>query len=180
MLGAALTLALASTLAASLPGPPGGPLSAPPAGVPAPEGLLALDPHITIGDCPGGVAVDLAPGMQQRTLEGSLRGDVSGEVIFGQYCVGFYTEPAQVCVHVSGAAAYYTFEITEAQSVDTTLAISGPGLEYPYCDDDGAGRALLSKAVIWLEPGAYLVWVGSYGQGTSARYTMTIRGGEHW
>lgn len=148
---------------------------------PAPESLLAINPNISVGTCSGGGdAIDVSPSMGTRTFAGRFYGELHGETVFGQYCTGHYETEPSYCVSVAGPGSYYTFEITDAEGVDTTLAITGGSLEWPFCDDDGAGHDLLSKAVIWLEPGEYFVHVGSFSQGGSARYTMTVRSGEHW
>ena len=141
---------------------------------------LAINPNISIGRCSGGEPIELSHGMPTRTYRGTLSGDIDGERAFGQYCTGYYRHDAQFCISVPSPGGYFTFEITDAEGADTTLAVVGDNVDWPYCDDDGAGRDLLSKLVQWYEPGEYLVYVGSFSQGVQAQFTLTASAGENW
>lgn len=155
----------------------GGTSSGPPDA--AADGRLAINPNISVGDCPGGAAIDVAPTMGDRTLTGTLAGEQPGDALFESYCVGYYRPNAQFCVAVPSPGGYYTFTVTDAGGVDATMGLSGGAYEVPACDDDSAGN-LLPKLVQWLEPGEYRLWVGSFSEGASARFTMTVRSGDHW
>jgi len=76
-------------------------------------------------------------------------------------CSGFITDSPTLVVTYSGREDLY---LSAGADVDTTLAVRTPGGAI-VCDDDSAGGlnpgVLLSKA----QPGAYEVWLGTYGAG---------------
>lgn len=143
-----------------------------------PPDLLALNPNLSIGTCAGGQPIAVSAGMGMRTLAGRAVGAVTGQEVFGEYCVGHYTNAPHFCFAVPAPGGYYTFEIVDANGTDTTLAIT-TNESWPYCDDDG-GNSLLSRITNWYEPGTYHVYVGTFSRGVETEFTMTVQAGEHW
>jgi hypothetical protein len=140
------------------------------------ETLLAINPNISVGVCSGGDPIAASPTMSERVFSGRLHGGMSSEEVFGAQCAGYYQAEAQFCVSIPAPGGYYNIELTDAEGVDTTMALTAPSLSWPLCDDDGGtrGHALLSRVNGWLDVGDYLLFVGSYSQGESAAFILSV------
>ncbi|MCB9520342.1 MAG: hypothetical protein H6698_01045 [Myxococcales bacterium] len=175
-----LLAAVASALAVAagpLPGPAGPPDVL---GAPSAESLsrVALTPNLAFGECSlGGVSVVLS-----RSGSAEVSDTVTGQQTFavtlqafgrddGYMCsVGYYERP-HVCVRVVDPVNV-TLTVTNSGGYDTTIAVAGPNGFIDY-DDDSAGdlRPMLATQ---LEPGEYLVFVGTYSSGTTAPFSLTL------
>ena len=138
--------------------------------------LLAFNSNISIGSCSGGQdSIVVSPSMSSRQYRGDFVGELYGYDFFGTWCTGYVPPTPQYCVRVPDGGGNFVFEITDAGGVDTIMALSADNpLDYLYCDDDGAGYALLSRIDTWLDGGEYLLYIGSYSQNNSGTFTLEV------
>jgi len=147
----------------------------PVADVAASSDELALNPNISLVGCSGtGVSVTDAPPFANRTVTGSFVGTVSAYELGPRdlYCAGYVPTESQVCISVPPGGGMYDIEVTDAEMVDSVLLIVGPDGRVD-CDDDG-GMHLLSRIYTHFTEGEYHVYVGTYSQGLSGNFVMTV------
>lgn len=143
----------------------------------ADDARIAVNPNLSAGHCTlGGELVRTRPGMVAVTVAGSMTGslaanDASPNPDF--WCSGYVEPEPHYCIDVD-RAGWFIFHITQAGGVDTVLVLRDEYGVNVGCDDDG-GSGLMSRMEVWLEPGNYSLFVGTYSQGYSGTYTMTIQ-----
>lgn len=147
------------------------------ADVEAVDERVAVNPNLSIGACRlGGETLRVQAGMAPAEVSGSMVGAHSAndqQPPNAMYCSGYVPPEPQYCVAVQ-RAGYYDFYVVDGGNVDTVLVLrDADGTNYG-CDDDG-GMGLLSRLGVWLEPGSYSLYVGTFSQGVSATYQMTVQ-----
>ena len=131
---------------------------------------LALTALLTLATATA-VGQTLAPGFGQTTLSGLAGGTVRA-VRHGNTGDG-------MCQGWVASSPNHTFELTAATSLtiavaapsDTTLVVLGP--DGPRCNDDSA-TSHNPQISGRFAAGEYRVYVGSYEEGQSIRYTLTL------
>lgn len=144
---------------------------------PPAEPLVAINPRITLRTCEGVPAIALASGGTERQYTDSFVGLQESEVAFAAGCTGFFETEPHFCIAVAPPGGYLALEVIDAQGVDATMALVGDRLGWTHCDDDSGtrGHELLPKIEVWVGPGEYTVYVGSYSRGVSATFDLAAR-----
>ena len=115
--------------------------------------------------------ITVGPGMPVQNLTG-MSGGPGQEMaasMYGSTCRGYISGTPQHILNVT-QAGMVNIAVTSTDSGDTTLVVIGPG--GTFCNDDSNGfNPGLNQM---LAPGAYSVWVGSYGSGTTHPYNIQM------
>ncbi len=145
--------------------------------------LAVVAAALTLAGCVGGgfVATFPNPNLPSNYGSGSLSGGfttsvsvVSGGAIdasvVGPNCRGFISTASDYTLNFTtfvGGPGLVPLVISTSSGSDTTLVVYGPNGNWMCDDDSGPGlnaRIQLNNPA----PGAYKIWVGSYGGGNSA------------
>ncbi|MFT6397996.1 MAG: hypothetical protein ACJAYU_002751 [Bradymonadia bacterium] len=118
-----------------------------------------------------GAAQTLVSGFGSTTLSG-VAGGSERAVRFGNTAEG-------MCQGWISSSPNHTIELTSATSLtlrvnapsDTTLVVRGP--DGTHCNDDG-GQSHNPAISGRFPAGSYQVYIGSYEEGQSIRYTLTV------
>ncbi len=138
---------------------------------------VAVNPNLGTGACTlGGETIRVSFGMLESQVTGAMTGSLSAnqdQPPSSLYCSGYVPPEPQYCVSVQ-RAGYYVFHVVAGGGVDTVLVMRDAEGTNNACDDDG-GTGLLSRLEVWLEPGSYSLYVGTFSQGVSATYQMNVQ-----
>ena len=139
------------------------------------RGAHASDPEPSIGACPAGADVLELRRRGTRWSRGVASGEVDSSERMGHFEAGWLPSTAQICVVVH-RQGHFNFEVTSS-SADTVMAlVPTDHSKESYFDDDG-GSGLLSHISGRLDPGTYLLYVGTYGYGDHADYQLFAQRG---
>jgi hypothetical protein len=121
--------------------------------------------------CPVGSEIISFRNRESVSLSGLASGQIDSSERMGQATPGWIPPSAQICVVIQ-EAGHYSFEIT-ASGTDTVLAmLPGGNLKRPAQFDDDGGTGTLSRVNSALQPGVYLLYVGTYRHGERSPFQL--------
>jgi hypothetical protein len=94
---------------------------------------------------------------------GTAAGEMDSSDRVGRFAAGWLPYAPQVCVIVE-QAGQYSFEVTSSPG-DTVMAVTPANGNGSVLFDDDGGSGWMSRTQGYLNPGVYLVYVGTFGWG---------------